>query len=147
MVPAGGATNIPTFVALLGHRLAVTVLIDAGSGTQKVTDLAKSGYLKPKRLITVAEIIGTSRADVEDLFDIEDYLHLYNQAEGKKLQVADLPPGDRILDRINRKDGTFDHGRPADFLLRNRDKVLPNLRPATLDRFEALFKRINETLD
>lgn len=147
MVPAGGATNIPTFVALLGNRLAVTVLVDAGTGTQKVTDLAKAGYLKPKRLLTIAEITGTSKADVEDLFDIEDYLHLYNQAEGKNLKAGDLPPGDRILDKINRKEGSFEHGRPADFLLRNRDKVLPSLRPATLDRFEALFKRINETLD
>jgi len=40
----------------------------------------------------------------------------------------------------------FDHGRPADVLLRERDSVLSKLGKGTLTRFEELFKRINTTL-
>jgi hypothetical protein len=53
-----------------------------------------------------------------------------------------------IVTRIARsiKQERFDHGRPADIMLRQRDSFLPSLSSATLDRFEALFKRINATL-
>jgi hypothetical protein len=40
----------------------------------------------------------------------------------------------------------FDHGRPADYLLRNRDKLCPDFSATTLDRFEQLFRRVNQTL-
>jgi hypothetical protein len=40
---------------------------------------------------------------------------------------------------------TFDHGRPADALLRGRDKLLPGFSAATLDGFEALIRRLNAT--
>jgi len=47
--------------------------------------------------------------------------------------------------RHNKQD-RFDHGRPADVMLRQRDAFLPSLSSATLDRFEKLFSRINETM-
>jgi len=109
-------------------------------------ELAKAGFLKPKRLVAVAEVTGSSRADVEDLFEVEDYLALYNQAYGKAVRSADLPAGERIVERIREKEGDFDIGRPADALLRLRDKLLPPLKPATRARFEELFRRINKTL-
>ncbi len=96
--------------------------------------------------MTVAEVTGAARADVEDLFEVDDYLALYNQAFGKALRAADLPAGERIVDRIKEKEGEFDTGRPADTLLRLRDKLLPPLRPGTRSRFEELFRRINKTL-
>ena len=40
----------------------------------------------------------------------------------------------------------YDHGRPADVMLRERDAVLAKLSEATLKRFEDLFERINTTL-
>ena len=146
VLPAGGAARIPAFVALLGRNLGVTVLVDSGSGSEKLVELAKAGYLKPKRLVAVAEVTGASEADVEDLFEVDDYLALYNQAFGKSLKAADLPDGDRILERIKAKEGDFDHGRPADALLRHRDRLLPPLRPITRSRFEELFRRVNKTL-
>ena len=39
----------------------------------------------------------------------------------------------------------FDHGRPADILLRRHDQLLPQFSDVTLDRFEQLFERINAT--
>jgi len=146
ILPAGGLGNIPAVVALIGRQMGVTVLVESKGGSEKLVELGKAGFLKPKRLVAVAEVTGASRADVEDLFEVDDYLALYNQAFGKSLRAADLPPGERILDRIKEKEGDFDAGRPADALLRLRDKLLPPLRPTTRARFEDLFRRINKTL-
>jgi hypothetical protein len=40
----------------------------------------------------------------------------------------------------------FDHGRPADRLLRRRDEFLPKLSETTLKNFENLFVKVNATL-
>jgi hypothetical protein len=95
---------------------------------------------------TTSEITGTKNADIEDLFDVDDYLSLFNAATGKKLKVTDLPPGDRIVRRIAEKAGEFEHGEPADHLLRHRDEMLSQLSTGTLDRFEKLIERINKKM-
>jgi len=149
VVPVGGADLIPTFVALLGMHLDVTVLVDARKGgNQKLTKLAEEGYLSHKRLITVGQVLGRKQADIEDVFTVDDYLSLYNLAFGKSLQPGDLTGTDPLVYRIARKEGVdrFDHGRPADILLRHRDELLPKLSEDTLSRFEGLFERINATL-
>ena len=146
VLPAGGAANLPAAVALIGRQMGVTVLVESRNGNEKLVELAKAGFLKPKRLVAVAEVTGSSRADLEDLFEVDDYLALYNQAYGKAVRAADLPNGERIVERLREKEGDFDLGRPADALLRLRDKLLPPLRPATRARFEELFRRINKTL-
>lgn len=146
VLPAGGAANLPAAVALIGRQMSVTVLVESRNGNEKLVELAKAGFLKPKRLVAVAEVTGSSRADLEDLFEVEDYLALYNQAYGKAVRAADLPNGERIVERIREKEGDFDIGRPADALLRLRDKLLPPLKPATRARFEELFRKINKTL-
>lgn len=147
LLPCGGSSNIPTFVALLGSHLDVTVLIDSGTkGSQRLVELGKRGLLDPTRLIAVGEITAAANADIEDLFDVEDYLRLYNGAYGKKLAETALPAGDRVVRRIAEKNGEFEHGDPADFLLRHRDELLPQFSASTLDRFEQLIIRINGTL-
>ncbi|MGH9324312.1 MAG: ATP-dependent nuclease, partial [Vicinamibacteria bacterium] len=148
LVPVGGADLIPTFVALLGMHLDVTVLVDARkSGHQRLSNLADQGYLTDTRIITVGEVIGRKDADIEDVFAVPDYLDLYNEAFGASLKSSDLTGTDRIIRRIERKVGSeFELGRPADVLLRGRDSILPRLRSDTLDRFEKLFERINATL-
>lgn len=147
LLACGSASNIPTFVALLGSHLDVTVLIDSGTtGSQRLTELGKRGLLDPSRLITIGEITGAGNADIEDLFEIDDYLRLYNGALGKKLTDTALPPGDRIVKRIAEKNGEFEHGAPADYLLRHRDEQLPQLGAGTLEQFEKLIARINATL-
>jgi hypothetical protein len=64
----------------------------------------------------------------------------------QELKVADLPPGDRIVRRIAEKAGEFEHGEPADHLLRHRDEMLSQLSTGTLDRFEKLIERINKKM-
>jgi len=150
ILPSGGINNIPTFVALIGKNLDVTVLVDSGAqGMQRLTNLASAGLLNDKRLLTIGQVIGQSQADIEDLFSITDFLSLYNAAFSGKRKVlkSKLQPGTRIIDRISRTQGSAftDHGRPADFLLRDRFKLVAKLDTETLDNFEALIRLINAT--
>jgi predicted ATP-dependent endonuclease of OLD family len=149
IVPVGGADLIPTFVALLGHHLKVTVLVDSRKeGNQRLERMAKDGYLEKQRIILVGDVLGRRTGDIEDLFEDNEYLALYNKAFGKTLKARDLKGNDPIVRRIARHEAVerFDHGRPADVLLRERDAILSKLSEETLARFEELFKRINSTL-
>ena len=148
IVPVGGADMVPTFVALLGHHLDVTVIVDSRKeGHQRLERMREDGYLEKNRIITIGQLLDRRLADVEDLFALEDYVMLYNAAFTPKLKVADLKGTDPILPMIERVSGKkFDHGKPADVFLRRRDALLPKLGPVTLDRFEVLFKAVNATL-
>lgn len=149
IIPVGGADAVPTFVALLGHHLDVTVVIDSRrEGQQRLGNLAADGYLSKKRLILIGDLLKRRWADIEDLFEVSEYLELYNRAFGATIRAQDLRGGDPIVARIARHIGVerFDHGRPADVLLRQRDVFLSQLSEDTLNRFEALFERINKTL-
>jgi len=110
--------------------------------------MAKDGYLEKQRIILVREVLGRKTGDIEDLFEEDEYLKLYNKAFGKTIKAKDLKGNDPLVARIARLEGVerFDHGRPADVLLRERDAVLSTLSDETLKRFEKLFNRINNTL-
>ena len=147
ILPAGGATNIPTFVALVGPSLDVTVLVDGAAATsQKIRNLMKRGLLHNKRLLTPNAATTTKDADIEDLFTDEDYLKLYNPDRDTNLKSSDLQGTDRITKRIERAAGKFDHNKPARYLLHNRNTLLSQLSETTLDRFEQLIVAINKTL-
>jgi len=150
LVPVGGADLIPTFVALLGIHLDITVIIDARKeGNQKLSNLANKGYLKKTRIITLNEITKSKLSDIEDIFSIDDYLKIYNETFGEKIKKEDLSGTDQVVNQIARFKSIprFNHGKPADYFLRNRDKILTNLSEASLDNFEALFERVNSTFD
>jgi predicted ATP-dependent endonuclease of OLD family len=149
IVPVGGADSVPTFVALLGNHLNVTVVLDSRKeGHQRLYRLAADKSLDKKRIILIGDVLGRNLADVEDLFAPAEYLELYNKAFTADLKEADLTGTDSIVSKIARHLGVerFDHGRPADVLLRERDGFLPKLTDDTFRRFEALFERINKTL-
>lgn len=149
IVPVGGADLIPTFVALLGNHLKLTVLVDSRKeGHQKLERMSKEGYLEKQRIILVGDLLGRKTGDIEDFFEVEEYLDLYNLAFGKSVKASDLNGSDPIVTRIARHENVdrYDHGRPADVLLRERENILSKLSKNTLDRFENLFERINKTL-
>lgn len=150
IVPVGGADLIPTFVALLGDHLDVTIVVDGRRDDhQRLGQLAEDGYLKDKRIIPVGEVVGSKAANIEDVFTPDDYLTIYNRAFGEDVEADDLTGSDSIVSQLERHLGIedFDHGRPADELLRHRDELLPQLSDETLERFESLFEAVNETLD
>lgn len=146
MLPAGGATNIPTFVALIGPHLDVTVLADSDTkGMQRVQGMIEKGLLKNKRLIFPSAVLDSANADIEDLFSEDDYLKLYNKTFSTSIRLANLDPGDRIVKRIERSEGEFDHGRVAESLLRHHHELV--FTDTTYERFARLFAEINKTIE
>lgn len=146
ILPAGGASNVPAFVSLLGKKISVTVLLDSGTeGVGKVEAAIKANKIASNRVVFVGSVLNQKHSDIEDLFAIEDYLELYNEAFGKTHKSSDLPNHpDRVVLRLENLDGKFDHWRPAELLLRDPLKV-EKLSQSTLDNFEKLAKSINAT--
>lgn len=145
VLPAGGATNIPTFVSLVGPHLDVTVLADSDTqGMQRINNMVSQKLLAGHRLILAKVATSNHDADIEDLLTDGDYLKIYNKAFKTSLKVADLPVGSRIVKRIEACAGTFIHGEVAETLL--RDHASLSFADSTLIAFAKLFSAINETM-
>lgn len=145
ILPSGGATNIATFVALIGPHLDVTVLADADTkGMQRVAGMVEQGLLAQNRLIFASVAVDSPKADIEDLFSEGDYLKLFNSTFASSLKVTDLPHGDRIVKRLEKKQGNFRHSEVAETLLQNYAEI--NFTDTTLDRFASLIDALNETM-
>ncbi|MFQ6308773.1 AAA family ATPase [Lysobacter capsici] len=145
ILPAGGATNIPTFVSLIGPHLDITVLADSDTkGMQRVTNMIERKLLADHRFILVSRASTTDQADIEDLFSEGDYIKLYNKTFGATIKLADLPKGPRIVKRVEASQGAFDHGRVAETLLLQHEQ---SFSETTLERFSELLTIINSTLD
>ena len=148
MLPVGGADKIPTFVALLGAHLDVSVLVDAQAAqNQRLQDLIGKGLLASQRLVSVGQATQMAGSSVEDLFNPNEYIRLYNEAFRETLNVSDLTGSDSILRRLERHRGSkFNHLSPAITLLNNRDVHLNRLADSTIERLQILFELLNSTL-
>lgn len=145
VLPAGGATNIATFVSLIGPHLDITVLADAGTrGMQRVTGMVDQGLLAGHRLILASAAAVSANADIEDLFSEGDYLKLFNRTFSTSLKVSNLSPGDRIVKRLERQQGDFVHGEVAETLLKKYSDI--TFTDTTLDRFATLIDALNVTM-
>lgn len=146
ILPAGGATNIPTFVSLVGPHLDITVLADSDTkGMQRVTNMIEQKLLGSQRLIMANMAVGSDQADIEDLFNKEDYLGLYNKTFGTSIKIGDLPKGKRIVKLIESLiKSSFIHGKVAETLLRHHHEM--TFSDISLDRFAKLIRLINETI-
>ncbi|MEI9969595.1 MAG: AAA family ATPase [Terracidiphilus sp.] len=168
IVPAGGLDKVVTFIALLGASgLKLAVFHDYhGAPEQSLLDLARQKMISPKAILNASQFrdvgnIGTTgkASDTEDMFDPDLYLDYFNRAyakqlKGKVLKPSDLPPGDRIIDRIERclgklsikvrPSGGFNH-----YLVATQFASVPpaSLEEETLKRFEALFDAVNKLFE
>jgi predicted ATPase len=148
IVPVGGLDKIPTFVALLGAQLNVAVVLEVSAGaTQKVNSLVQRGIIAGEKLIPLTEFTGTPEADIEDLFEVDFYLDLLGRSGIAAIKQGQLKTKGRILKRVEAVIGTsFDHYRPARYLLEHQVELLKKIDNGALDRFETLFKRANVLL-
>lgn len=149
ITPVGGVDKVPTFLALMrGERLNVTVLLDvAAGGNQRISHMVDRGILDQHRLLPLTEFTGGDEADIEDMFEEAWYLKLLDKGGVGKVAKSKLAPGGRILRRVEPVIGKFDHFQPANHLLRAPGAALiDEVDGATLDRFEALFTRLNALL-
>lgn len=164
IVPVGGLDKLATFVALLqGNQLEMAVLHDStGKPDQRLTSVVQAKLIRDKQLLNYGMFVSTNggttpAADVEDLFTPAEYLALFNGAYAKelpaKITAASLPIGDRIVERVTRhlraegielkKGGGFNHYLVANHLAAHPPKKID---AKTLDRYEALFMRVNAIL-
>jgi predicted ATPase len=147
LLPAGGASAIPTFIALLGTQLDIVVLLDGNTDRQRIDNVIAQGRLTASRVLDLANFAPIKDADIEDLFEPDEYLAFYNAAFKASLKLADLKGTDRIVKRIERKIGKeYNHGVVAGYFLSNLDASLASLSPATLERFEKLIEAIDAAL-
>lgn len=165
IVPVGGLDKVVTFIALLGASgLKLAVFHDyRGTQEQKLMDLVKQKLFSLKLLFNASQFrdianIGKNGepTDTEDMFEAGFYLDYFNrtfakQLNGKAILEKDLPPGTRIVDRLERyieskkillrPSGGFNHYAVSSYFASNPPTSLDS---DTLARFEALFQAVNK---
>jgi predicted ATP-dependent endonuclease of OLD family len=144
LLPAGGATDIATFIALLGAQLEVVVLLDGNAQRQRIDNAIAQGRLTAQRVLSMDQFCNIKGADIEDLFAPEEYLNLYNATFKTNISADKLQGNDRIIKRLERHEGKeFNHGRVAQTFLNYQKEIIPTLSAATINRFEALIAALN----
>lgn len=155
IVPVGGLDKVTTFISLLrGSKLGVACLLDTfvdQKGKQKVQDLISQKIIKDKHIRFFDEFVGNGNkiADIEDLFEKNEYLKYFNLAfagEHSEIKVSDLDTSvATILKQINKAIGKdrFNHYRPANKLIQ-LSPLAKDFSKATLDRYERIFVEINK---
>ena len=152
IVPVGGLDKVVSFISLLrGSKLNIVCLLDSFTdqkGKQRVDDLVRENIIKEKNIRFFDEFAAVGGlADIEDLFDADEYLKLFNGVFEKDhgiIAVTQLKANERILPQINKiiSRDRFNHYRPAHYLASQQDKKF-KLSEATLGRFEKMFVAIN----
>ena len=162
IAPAEGAPKVTSFITLFkGRGLKIAALLDYHNDQKKmVKKLEESKLLEDGHLLKTTDFVDQDEADVEDLIGWDLYAALVNGAlsipEANKLPSA--KPHDcemRIVKEVEKRTQLlppgvpeFDHFEAAQHLNQlSPDEIamLPGLDTA-LDRFEALFKRLNELI-
>lgn len=158
ITPVGGSDKVSTFVALLGAQsnLNIAVLIDCQKkDRQSIENLYKKKLLEKKAVNTYADFLAADEADVEDLFNPGFYLKLVNGEYGASIAVADVgSTSPRIVVNLENHLETnpfpnsmhFNHFRPARYLAENITALTSELTEPQLDRFRALFAKLNSLL-
>jgi len=151
IVPVGGLDKVATFISLLASsKLNIVCLLDNFNdpkGKQKVDDLVKYKIIKDKNIRFFGEFsnLKTKQADLEDLFEPNEYLSLYNEEFSANIKIDNLNGDDeRIISRITKYIGNkFNHYRPAN-LLAKKGVDSSYFSEETLGRFENVFKEVNK---
>lgn len=152
IVPVGGMDKVSTFVSLLrGSKLNIVCLLDSSLDTSnktKLENLIREKIISKNSIKFYDNFIaGYDEADIEDMFEKEEYIKLFNTAfdEHPDIKVAELDADlQRIILQINKKinQSRFNHYRPANKLARmGVDATF--FSENTLTRFEQMFVSLN----
>ena len=153
IVPVGGLDKVATFISLLrGNELNMVCLLDTfidQKGKKRLEDLIKDKIIKEKQIKFFDQYIDRLNiAEIEDMFEIEEYLKLFNEEfskDFKSISKEEIDTNKPIIPQINQiiQKNRFNHYRPSRYLTSIcADKDY--FSEATLDRFENLFKDINK---
>ncbi|MFW5983236.1 MAG: AAA family ATPase [bacterium] len=153
IVPTGGLEKVATFISLLrGSKLEIVCLLDSytdAKGKAKMDKMIAGKIIQEKKIRFYDEFVDSyPKADLEDLFEKEDYLKLFNSAfkELADIKLSDLDSSiKQTILQINKHFGKdrFNHYRPANELVKLAvDESF--FKQETLNRFENMFKEINK---
>lgn len=155
IVPVGGLDKVATFISLLrGNDLNMVCLLDTfidQKGKKRLEDLIKDKIIKEKQIKFFDQYIDRLNiAEIEDMFEIEEYLKLFNEEfskDYKSISSEEIDINKPIIPQINKiiQKDRFNHYRPSRYLTSlcvGKDYF----SESTLARFEALFKDINNLL-
>lgn len=153
IVPVGGLDKVATFISLLrGNKLNMVCLLDTFTdqkGKKRLENLVNEKIIKDNQIKFFDQYIDRlSVADIEDMFEIEEYLKLFNEefSKGyKSISKEEIDTKKAIIPQINKiiQKDRFNHYRPSKYLTSlcvDKDYF----SESTLDRFENLFKDINK---
>lgn len=148
VLPVGGLDKMPTFMALLTPQVYVVALHDVPKTTpQKLEDLVERGVIGATQLVPLTEFVPGGEADIEDSFDDGFFLHLLDRSGTASVRPSDVEGSGRIVRRVEGAHGSkFSHYSPARHLALHADVLMPVAGPDTLDRFEDVFRKLNELL-
>ena len=154
--PIGGLEKVSTFISLLrGSKIMKTVcLLDSSieiSSKQNIENVIREKLIQKGNVRFFDEFIDThKKADIEDMFEKEEYITLFNNSfEEYNISLSELNDEiERIVLQINQNLGInrFNHYRPAHTLLSSKDNDY-NFGEGTLLRFEQLFIKLNTLFD
>ena len=147
IVPVGGADKIATFISLMrGNELSTVCLLDTftdQSAQARLKRMVEQKIIADKKILFYHTVINQTFADIEDLFSKEEYLALHNGAFGTTVQMSDLDADKPIMAQLKRINGkAFNHYSPANYMAKNIGSLA--FSEETLERFEKLFKLVNE---
>jgi len=160
LCPVGGVDNVAAFAKLFGiNNLQVAVLLDYSLGEKNnTTDLRRSKLLRDGHVLTLPLYVNKPEADVEDVIGWRNYLTLVNKAYGL-VGATELKDEEQTEERVAKvvedkfrtmpsfKAG-FSRYTASEYFIKHRDAVfnaLPDV-PQALDRFEGIFKDLNNML-
>ncbi|MCA1690239.1 MAG: hypothetical protein LC720_07385, partial [Actinobacteria bacterium] len=152
IIPVGGAANMPAFVALMGRQRSLSALIDgsrSSRGFERIRAAAEANGVPLTSLVVSSDADESlpPGADLEDLFELDDYLKLYNWAFGGDVTRKDVAStAEPVLVRLESAVGRFDRARPAQALTEHGIEFFGQVDPRTVERFRKLFVRLNATL-
>lgn len=129
-----------------GNELSTVCLLDSftdQAAQARLKHMVEQKIIADKKILYYHSILEQSFADVEDLFDKEDYLLLYNGAFDKSVRLGDLDSNKPIMAQLKRLNGnrSFNHYSPANYMAKNIGHLTFSVD--TIGRFEKLFKLVN----
>ena len=153
IVPVGGLDKVATFISLLrGNKLNMVCVLDTFTdqkGKARLDNLIQEKIVKENQIKFFDEYIDRLKvADVEDMFEINEYLNIFNEEfkdEFRSIDAKEIDNSKSIIPQINSllDIKRFNHYRPSRYLTSlgiNKDYFSAE----TLNRFEKMFSDINK---
>lgn len=152
IVPVGGLDKVTSFISLLkGQNLNIVCALDTFTdqkGKARLNSLIEQKIIKEKNVLFFNEFsrhVGDV-ADLEDMFDVKEYLNFFNNAFDEYTDIAEseIDINKPIIQQINKiiQRTRYNHYRPS-MAASKLGLSKANFSQETLERFEELFKKVN----